>query len=137
MSDKWKLFWVGAFAFVVLFQACGMHSWQELLISTDDEKKLGKEYDSLIRVGDKSVMEAGESIFTPKTAADTVLYKFRQHNQTNQFRFIEKFGEHCSNSQTRRRFFEECKHGDFGTEKRGTRCGKGDCTNRFACLTHR
>jgi predicted Zn-dependent protease len=78
MSNKWKIFWAASFLFVVFFQACGMHSWEELLISTADEKKMGREFDSLIRIGDKSVMQSGETVFAPKTAEQTALYNYYQ-----------------------------------------------------------
>jgi predicted Zn-dependent protease len=78
MSNKWKVFWAVSLVFVVFFQACGMHSWQEMLVSTADEKQMGREFDSLVKRGDPSVIKTGESIFTPRTAADTVLYDYYQ-----------------------------------------------------------
>jgi len=80
MSNKWKLFWAASLAFVVLFQACGMHSWEETIISKADEKKMGREYDSLIRIGHKDVMAAGESIFipNPNDQAQMNFYNFYQ-----------------------------------------------------------
>jgi len=78
MSNKWKIFWAFSFVFVILFQACGMHSWEELLISTADEKKMGREFDSLIKIGDKAVMQSGETVFAPQTAEQTALYNYYQ-----------------------------------------------------------
>jgi predicted Zn-dependent protease len=78
MSFKWKGFWVASLALVVCFQACGMHSWEELLVSTDDEKQMGHEFDSLVRVGDKSVMQSGETIFTPANVAQKEFYEYYQ-----------------------------------------------------------
>jgi len=78
MSNKWKIFWIASFALVVFFQACGMHSWQEMLVSTADEKQMGREFDSLIRRGDPSVMSAGEVIFSPQNAAEKALYDYYQ-----------------------------------------------------------
>jgi len=78
MSNKWKIFWIASFALVVFFQACGMHSWQEMLVSTADEKQMGWEFDSLVKRGDPSVMSAGEIIFSPQTAAEKALYDYYQ-----------------------------------------------------------
>jgi Zn-dependent protease with chaperone function len=80
MSNKWKVFWIASFAFVVLFQACGWHSWQEALVSTADEKQMGREFDSLVRIGHKDVIDAskGEKIFVPQTAAEQALYDYYQ-----------------------------------------------------------
>jgi len=80
MSNKWKIFWPASFVFVVLFQACGMHSWEEMIISKADEKRMGREYDSLIQIGHKDVMAAGEHIFIPdpNNRAQVDLYKFYQ-----------------------------------------------------------
>ncbi|MDR2999936.1 MAG: M48 family metallopeptidase [Fibromonadaceae bacterium] len=50
MSKKWKFFWVAALAFVVFFQACGLESVQVFLFDADAEKKLGREFDSLVIV---------------------------------------------------------------------------------------
>jgi hypothetical protein len=76
MSNKWKIFWVASFTLVIFFQACGMHSWQELLVSTADEKRMGREFDSLVRIGHKDVVSAGEELFIPKDSAQTELYNF-------------------------------------------------------------
>jgi len=76
MSNKWKIFWVASFALVVFFQACGMHSWEELVVSTSDEKKMGREFDSLVRLGDKQVVSSGESLFTPSNDAQQDLFDF-------------------------------------------------------------
>jgi len=78
MSNKWKIFWAASLVFVVFFQACGMHSWQEMLVSTADEKQMGREFDSLVRIGDKNVMSTGESIFSPQTGAEQTLYDYYQ-----------------------------------------------------------
>jgi len=76
MSFKWKIFWVASFALVIFFQACGMHSWEELLVSTTDEKKMGREFDSLVRDKHKDVMSTGEELFNPSTDAEKELYDF-------------------------------------------------------------
>jgi len=76
MSNKWKFFWVASLAFVILFQACGLHSWEEILVSTTDEKKMGREFDSLVRDKNKDVMSAGEELFNPNTDAEKELYNF-------------------------------------------------------------
>jgi predicted Zn-dependent protease len=78
MSFKWKMFWAAALALVVLFQACGMHSWEELLVSTAHEKKMGREFDSLVQRGDKSVMNSRESIFKPANDAQEALWEYYQ-----------------------------------------------------------
>jgi predicted Zn-dependent protease len=78
MSNKWKIFWAASLALVIFFQACGMHSWEELLISTADEKRMGREFDSLIRIKHKDVMQSGEEIFKPSGAAQQALYDFYQ-----------------------------------------------------------
>jgi len=79
MSNKWRFFWVASFSLVIFFQACGMHSWEELFISTADEKKMGREFDSLVRIGHKDVMSPGESIFTP--GSDPVKQEFYNYYQ--------------------------------------------------------
>ncbi len=66
MSNKWKLFWAASLGFVMLFQAC-VNSWEELIISLEDEKNMGKDFDGLVRSGNSEVMQPGESIFTPQT----------------------------------------------------------------------
>jgi len=76
MSNKWKFFWIASFAAVVFFQACGMHSWEELLVSTADEKKMGREFDSLVRDKHKDVMQSGEELFTPQNDAQQELYDY-------------------------------------------------------------
>jgi hypothetical protein len=78
MSNKWKFFWVVSFALVLFFQACGSHSWEELLVSTTDEKKMGREFDSLVRNGGPNdVMQAGEKLFKPNgDVAKQELYDF-------------------------------------------------------------
>ncbi|MCL2283754.1 MAG: M48 family metalloprotease [Fibromonadales bacterium] len=78
MSNRWKVFWVAALMFVAFFQACGMHSWEEMIVSTADERQMGREFDSLIRIGHKDVMEPGESILVPQTAEQTALYNYLQ-----------------------------------------------------------
>ncbi|MCL1967458.1 MAG: M48 family metalloprotease [Fibromonadales bacterium] len=57
-----------------------MHSWEELLVSTADEKKMGREFDSLVRRGDPSVLKSGERIFVPAAGNDAQrdLYNFYQ-----------------------------------------------------------
>jgi len=65
MSNKWRFFWVASFTLVIFFQACGMNSWEEIFISTADEKKMGREFDSLVRIGNDQVIKSGESIFDP------------------------------------------------------------------------
>jgi hypothetical protein len=77
MSNKWKVFWVVSFALVLFFQACGLHSWEELLISKTDEKVMGREFDSLVRVKHKDVVDpAKEELFIPTTAAEIELYNY-------------------------------------------------------------
>jgi len=76
MSFKWRIFWVASFVLVIFFQACGMHSWEELVVSTADEKKMGREFDSLIRDQHKDVMSAGEELFFPTTDAEKELYEY-------------------------------------------------------------
>jgi predicted Zn-dependent protease len=76
MSFRWKIFWVASFALVIFFQACGMHSWEEALVSTADEKKMGREFDSLVRDKNKDVMSSGEELFNPSTDAEKELYNF-------------------------------------------------------------
>jgi len=76
MSNKWKIFWVVSFALVVFFQACGMHSWEELIVSPDDEKQMGHEFDSLIKIRDKSVMQSNETLFVPENAAQQELWDY-------------------------------------------------------------
>jgi predicted Zn-dependent protease len=62
MSNKWKVFWVASFALVVLFQACS--SWEEWVISKQDEKDMGKDFDRMVRAKDPQVMLPGEEIRT-------------------------------------------------------------------------
>ena len=50
MSKKWKIFWVAALAFTIYFQACGLESVQTFILDADAEKKLGREFDSLVIV---------------------------------------------------------------------------------------
>jgi len=76
MSNKWKFFWIASFAAVVFFQACGLHSWEELFVSTTDEKKMGREFDSLVRDKHKDVMQSGEELFTPQNDAQQELYDY-------------------------------------------------------------
>ncbi|GBU25492.1 hypothetical protein R83H12_02135 [Fibrobacteria bacterium R8-3-H12] len=76
MSNKWKIFWVVSFALVVFFQACTWRSWEKILVSTADEKKMGREFDSLVRDKHKDVISSGEELFTPSTAAEKELYAF-------------------------------------------------------------
>jgi len=76
MSNKWKFFWLASFALVVFFQACGIHSWEEMFVSTADEKKMGREFDSLVRIGDASVVSSGEKLFSPSTDEEHELYNF-------------------------------------------------------------
>jgi len=91
MSNKWKIFWAASLAFVVLFQACGMNSWQEMLVSTADEKQMGREFDSLVRIGDPSVIEPGkESIFAPQTPAEQALYDYYQARAKEVVNVIDK-----------------------------------------------
>ncbi len=90
MSNKWKIFWVASLALVVFFQACGIHSWQEILVSTSNEKQMGREFDSLVKRGDKSVMSADESIFTPQTPAEQELWDYYQARAKEVVYAIEK-----------------------------------------------
>ncbi|MDR1811859.1 MAG: M48 family metalloprotease [Candidatus Fibromonas sp.] len=77
MSNKWKFFWAVSLVSVVFFQAC-VNSWEELLISLEDEKKMGQEFDALVKTGDPQVMQSGESVFTPKTDEQIALYNYYQ-----------------------------------------------------------
>jgi len=77
MSNKWKFFWAISLVSVVFFQAC-VHSWEELLISLEDEKKMGQDFDKLVRAGDPQVMQPGESVFAPRTDEQTALYNYYQ-----------------------------------------------------------
>ena len=76
MSNKWKIFWIASFALVVFFQACTWRAWEKILVSTTDEKKMGREFDSLVRDKHKDIMSAGEELFNPSTAAEKELYAF-------------------------------------------------------------
>jgi len=76
MPNKWKFFWIASFAAVVFFQACGLHSWEELFVSTVDEKKMGREFDSLVRDKHKDVMQSGEELFAPQNEAQQELYDY-------------------------------------------------------------
>jgi len=76
MSNKWKFFWIISFVFVIFFQACGAHSWEELVVSTTDEKKMGREFDSLVRDKHKDVMSPGEELFNPQNDAQQELYDY-------------------------------------------------------------
>jgi predicted Zn-dependent protease len=108
MSDKWKVFWAASLAFVVFFQACGMHSWQEMLVSTADEKQMGREFDSLIKRGDPSVMSKGEKIFVPQTTAEKALYDYYQKRAKEVVYAIDKkdLDALLPNGYTRDNFFE-------------------------------
>jgi hypothetical protein len=78
MSNKWRFFWVASFSLVIFFQACGMNSWEELFISTADEKRMGREFDSLVRDKSPEVLNPkyGEVLFEPSTPAEQDLYDF-------------------------------------------------------------
>jgi predicted Zn-dependent protease len=76
MSNKWKIFWVLSFALVVFFQACS--SWEEILVSKQDEKDMGKEFDALVRAGDPQVLSPGEKIFVPSNAAQNEFFDYYQ-----------------------------------------------------------
>jgi len=76
MSNKWKFFWVVSFAFVVFFQACTWRAWEKVLVSTADEKKMGREFDSLVRDKHKDIMSSGEELLNPSTDAEKELYAF-------------------------------------------------------------
>jgi len=90
MSNKWKIFWAASLAFVVFFQACGMHSWEELIIGKDDEKKMGREFDSLIKIRDASVMQPGEAIFVPQTPEQITLNNYLQARAKELINVIDK-----------------------------------------------
>jgi hypothetical protein len=77
MSNKWKFFWVISFVSVIFFQAC-WNSWEEIFINTADEKKMGREFDSLVRDGSKDVLDPAknESLWIPQTSADIALYNY-------------------------------------------------------------
>jgi len=78
MSNRWKIFWVASLSLVIFFQACGMHSWEELLVSTADEKKMGREFDSLVKIRHPDVMKSSESVFSASSAAETDLWNYYQ-----------------------------------------------------------
>lgn len=78
MSNKWKIFWVAAFILIVFFQACGMHSWEETIVSKADEKQMGREFDSLVRSGSTDVVSAGETLFLPQTTEQIAFDNYYQ-----------------------------------------------------------
>jgi len=78
MSNRWRFFWVASFSLVIFFQACGSHSWEELLVSLADEKKMGREFDSLVQRGNPDVISSGESLFNPSTDAENELWQYYQ-----------------------------------------------------------
>ena len=79
MSLKWKVFWSVSLALIVFFQACGIHDWRELVISLEDEKQMGREFDSLVKIGHGDVLEPGESLFDPGSdPAKKALYEYYQ-----------------------------------------------------------
>ncbi|MDR2582789.1 MAG: M48 family metalloprotease [Fibromonadaceae bacterium] len=90
MSNKWKFFWVVSFALVLFFQACGMHSWEELLVSAADEKKMGREFDSLVRDKNKDVMSSGEELFSPQNDAQQELYDYYRARGKEIVKVIDK-----------------------------------------------
>jgi len=90
MSNKWRIFWVASFALVIFFQACGSHSWEELLVSTADEKKMGREFDSLIHIGNKEVISTSESVFKPTTADEQALWEYYQQRGKDVVNKIKK-----------------------------------------------
>jgi predicted Zn-dependent protease len=55
-----------------------MHSWEEVILSKNDEKRLGREYDSLIRIGSEQILSSGERLFVPENAAEQELYDYYQ-----------------------------------------------------------
>jgi len=90
MSNKWRFFWVASFTLVIFFQACGSHSWEEFIVSTADEKKMGREFDSLVRIGHKDVVSSGEKIFRPSTPEQQALYDYYQARGKEMVRLIDK-----------------------------------------------
>jgi predicted Zn-dependent protease len=122
MSNKWKFFWVASFALVIFFQACGMHSWEELLISTADEKKMGREFDSLVWTGSKDVVDpAKESLWVPQTAAEKELYEYYKERgkeivnqiQPKDFDGLMTSEKLCRNDQSNRNEKTACNKNNF------------------------
>lgn len=72
MQKKWLVFWGVAAVGLSLFQGCG--SLSSLFISAQDERTLGAEFDAQVKDG--SMLESGEAIFVPKTAADQALVRY-------------------------------------------------------------
>jgi len=90
MSNKWRFFWVASFTLVIFFQACGVHSWEEFFVSTTDEKKMGREFDSLVRDRHKDVMNSNEELFEPNTAEERELYDFYLARGREMVKVIDK-----------------------------------------------
>ena len=88
MSNKWKIFWMVSFASVVLFQSCG--TWEELFISLADEKKMGREFDSLVRINDPQVINAAkkEKLFEP-SGPQTEFWNYYQTRAMEIVRYID------------------------------------------------
>lgn len=72
MHKKWLVFWGVATVGLSLFQGCG--SLSSLFISAQDERTLGAEFDAQVKDG--SMLESGEAVFVPKTAADQALVRY-------------------------------------------------------------
>jgi hypothetical protein len=91
MSNKWKIFWLVSLALVVLFQACGMHSWEEVILSKSDEKRLGREYDELIKAGSGDILDLskGEKLFVPETPEEHELYNYYQERAQELVKVID------------------------------------------------
>ncbi|MDR2555129.1 MAG: M48 family metalloprotease [Fibromonadaceae bacterium] len=91
MSNKWKFFWVASLSLVIFFQACGVvHSWEEFIVSTTDEKKMGREFDSLVWIKHGDVVKSGEEIFVPNTPEEQALYEYYQARGREMVNLIDK-----------------------------------------------
>jgi len=80
-----------------------------------DEKQMGREFDSLVRIGDPSVISSGESIFVPQTPEEQTLYDYYQARAKEVVNAIDKNdlealipnGNECNNQKcTKDNFFE-------------------------------
>ncbi|MCL2101391.1 MAG: M48 family metallopeptidase [Fibromonadales bacterium] len=86
MSKKWKIFWVAALAFTIFFQACGLESVQTFIFDADAEKKLGREFDSLVIVdgyGNDWLLEKGNNM-TPEQEELYAYYRARANEVLKQ-----------------------------------------------------
>jgi predicted Zn-dependent protease len=61
-----------------------------LLVSTADEKRMGREFDSLIRDKHPDVMQTGEELFAPQNAAQRELYDYYKERGKDIVNAIDK-----------------------------------------------